>query len=102
MYVCTKIGSHHRLQSAYLSHRDTPQLYIALYNWNLGTQDLKNRTFLMYGRFWSEIFTKDDTHHLLDSLKNHYAVSTYCEGCNYLGLIIYWKLIKEYVDISKT
>ena len=34
--------------------------------------------------------SKDDANNLLDSLKKHYAISTYWEGRNYLKLTIYW------------
>ena len=45
-------------------------------------------------------FNKDDIDHLLESLKNHYAISIDWEGCSYLGLIIYWNYNEEYGDIS--
>ena len=52
--------------------------------------------------FGVKYFNKDDAYHLLESLKNHYAISTYWEGCNYLGLIIDWNYSAEYVDILIT
>ena len=44
-------------------------------------------------------FSKDDKNHLLDSLKNHYAISTDWERKMYLGLKIDWNYSEEYVDI---
>ena len=52
--------------------------------------------------FGVKYFSKDDANHLLNSLKNYYALSTDWEGQNYLVLTIDWKYIKEYVDISMT
>ena len=42
-------------------------------------------------------FSKDDADHILESLKNHYAISKNWEGCNYLGLEIDWYYNEEYV-----
>ena len=50
--------------------------------------------------FGAKYFTKDDANHLLDALKNHFAISIDWEGHNYLGLKIYWNYGKEYVDTS--
>ena len=47
-------------------------------------------------------FSKDDTNHLLNSLKNHYATSTDWEGRNNLGFTIDWNYSEEYVEISMT
>ena len=38
--------------------------------------------------FGVNVFTKYDVNHLINSLKKHYAISTYWEGNNYLGLKI--------------
>ena len=35
-------------------------------------------------------FIKDDANHFIDPLKKPYAISTYWEGHNYLGLTIDW------------
>ena len=43
-------------------------------------------------------FNKYDTDHLLESLKNHYAISTDWEGHNYLGLTTYCIYNEEYMD----
>ena len=45
-------------------------------------------------------FSKDDADHLLNSIKNHYAISIDWQGRNYLGLTIYWNYKKIYVDID--
>ena len=50
--------------------------------------------------FGVKYFSKDDANHLLNSLKNHCAISTDWEGNNYLGLTIDWNYSKEYVNIS--
>ena len=50
--------------------------------------------------FGVKYFSKDDTNHLLNYLKKHYAISTYWEERNYLGLTIDLKYSKKYVDIS--
>ena len=39
--------------------------------------------------FGVKYFNKDDADRLLESLKKHYVISTYWEGCNYLELTIY-------------
>ena len=49
--------------------------------------------------FGVKYFSKDDANRLLNSLKNHYAISTDWEGRNYLGLTIYWNYSEEYVNI---
>ena len=50
--------------------------------------------------FGVKYFNKDDSDHLIESLKKHYAISKYWVVHNYLGLTIYWKYNKKYVDIS--
>ena len=49
--------------------------------------------------FGVKYFSRDDTNHLLNSLKNHYAISTNWERRNYLVLTIDWNYSKEYVNI---
>ena len=70
-HVWTKTGIHHILQSDYFSHGATRLLSSDLHNWTLGTQDQKNEILRMCRWFWSDFFTKDDSNHLLDSLKEH-------------------------------
>ena len=50
--------------------------------------------FICVDDFGVKYFTKDDTNHLLDSLKKHYAISTDWEGRNYLGFKIDWNYRK--------
>ena len=45
-------------------------------------------------------FSKYDVYHLLDSLKNYYAISTDWGGRNYPGMTIYCNYNRGYVDIS--
>ena len=51
---------------------------------------IRTKVFLCVDDFGVKYFTKEDANHLLDSLKNHYAISTDWEGRNYLGLAIDW------------
>ena len=99
MGVWTKTGSHHRLQSAYLSHGATLILSSALYYRTLGTQDKKKNCFCV-DDFGVKYFSKDDANNLLDSLKQNYEISTDWYGRKYIGLTIDWNYSKENVDIS--
>ena len=60
----------------------------------------KTKFFLCLDYFGVKYVSKDDANHLLNSLKNHYVISTDWEGSNYLGFTIYWNYSDEYVDIS--
>ena len=50
--------------------------------------------------FGIKYFHKDDAQHLLQSLQNHYTVTTDWEGKNFCGLNLDWNYDKHYVDIS--
>ena len=69
MDVWNKTGSHHSLQSDYLSHGSTRLLRSAIHNWNLGTQDQKKK-FLCVDEFEVKYFSEENTNHLLDFLKS--------------------------------
>ena len=60
----------------------------------------RKKHFLCVDDFGIRYFSKDDADHLLESLRNHYAISTDWEGYNYLILKIYRNYNEEYVDIS--
>ena len=53
--IWTKVGSHYSLQSSHITHEATGLLSSALHNYNLGTQDEKNK-LLLCGSLWSKIF----------------------------------------------
>ena len=42
----------------------------------------------------------EDTHHLINAIKNYFKCSINWEGQNYLGLTLDWDYAKKYVDIS--
>ena len=60
----------------------------------------KTKFCLCVDDFGVKYFSKHDANHLLDSLKNYYAIAKDWERHNYLRLAIDWKYSKEYVNIS--
>ena len=50
--------------------------------------------------FGVKYFNTDDTEHLLEYLKKHYAIWKYWEGRNYPGLTVDWNYKDDYVDLS--
>ena len=99
MHVWNKTGSYHSLQAAFFSHGSTWLLYSALHNWNLGTQDQKNKMLPICRWFWSEIFYQRWYKPFSIFPKKHYVISTDWEGCNYIELKVYWNNSEKYVDI---
>ena len=60
----------------------------------------RKKICLCVGDFRVKYFTKYYANNLLDSLKNHYAISTDWEERNYLGMTVDWNYSEEYVDTS--
>ena len=60
----------------------------------------KKKYFLCVDDFGVKYFSKDDADHIINSLKNHYAISKYWMGCNNLRLTIDRKYNEGYMDIS--
>ena len=50
--------------------------------------------------FGIKYYSKEDAQHLLDSLSNHYKITTDWEGQNYCGLTLDWHYNEGYVDLS--
>ena len=61
---------------------------------------LATHFFLCVEDFGVKYFSKDREDHLLNALKNCYAVSTGWEGGNYPGLKIDWYYKNGHVDVS--
>ena len=83
-----------------ISHMEPHGYYTVTFTtrlWSHNTRRAKH--FSCVDDFGVKYFTKDDTNHLLDSLKKHYAISTDWEGRNYLGFKIDWNYRKSYVNI---
>ena len=81
-------------------HMDPHVYYPVLFTTVIWEHNIRRtKLCLCVDDFGVKYFTKYDANHLLDSLKNHYAISTDWEGCNHLGLKIDWNHSKGYVGI---
>ena len=72
--VCIKTAIHHFIQETDCSHGTSWILPSSINNWIMVTQN--NIFSLFVDNFGVKYFSKDDADHLLNSLRNHYAVST--------------------------
>ena len=59
----------------------------------------KTKFCLCVDDFGVKTYNKDDTEHLLNSLKANYKISTDMTGSNYCGLTIDWDYKNKHVDI---
>ena len=84
-----------------LSHMEPHGYYSVPFKTGLWVHNTRKKC-LCVNDFGVKYLTKDDANHLLDYLKNHYAISIVWEEHSYHGLAIDWKYIKEYVYISMT
>ena len=50
--------------------------------------------------FGVKYYSKEESRHLLDSLRDNYTCKVYSEGKNYCGLKLNWQYSNGYVDIS--
>ena len=83
-----------------ISHMDPQVYYTILFTTGLWAHQIRRtKSCHCVDDFGVKYFSKDDADHLLESLKNHYAISTYWEGHNYLGFTINWNYNEVYVYI---